>query len=693
MKTLKWKRGIAIASGLVLALQIPAAGLSPLTDTYAYTEKSAAVNASSLNVRSGPGTSNSIVAKLSRGADVTVIGEATASDGALWYQIRFTGSGGQAMTGYASKSFIKFKTAYKTDGDFEAFLNAEGFPESYKDGLRALHAQYPQWVFRTHKTGLDWNTVIENESVVGRNLVAKNSISSWKSTADGAYNWSSGTWPGFDGSSWVAASSDITSYYMDPRNFLDENYIFQFLLQSYDSSVHTTEGLQTMLKGTFMENGSVSSGGSSSGSSGSSGNPSGAGSSGDKGSTGNGPGGGNVTTVSPDGNTGGSSSGNTGSDGSAPAGNGNPGIKFEGPTASISKNSTSHLMEGPGDNISSEGPGGGSGSSDSSGNSSGFSAPAANISYAEAIMKAGEQSGVNPYVLAAMIIQEVGKNGSRSVSGTSSSYSGYCNFYNIGAYTTDTMDAITRGLWYASQSGSYGRPWNTPEKAIIGGAQFYGENYVKAGQDTFYLKKFNVQGSDIYKHQYMGNVVAAASEGYHMSEAYNSALKQTPLEFKIPVYNNMPSSPCTKPTIDGSPNNKLSGLGVEGFSLTPTFHMDKASYDLIVDNSVTNVNIWAGAIDSKASVSGTGNIDLQSGINEIKINVKAENGSVREYVLHVVRQVNGPTYTQGVGNSSTSSGSVGSPDSGSDGISSGGPGAALNSDGSGQSGEVKSPLD
>ncbi len=322
--------------------------------------------------------------------------------------------------------------------------------------------------------------------------------------------------------------------------------------------------------------------------------------------------------------------------------------------------------------------------------------PSGNVSYVDAIMNAGAQSGVNPYVLAAMIIQEVGKGGSRSVSGTSSGYEGYYNFYNIGAYTTDSMDAITRGLWYASQSGSYGRPWNTPEKAIIGGADFYGANYVKAGQDTFYLKKFNVQGANIYKHQYMGNVVAAASEGYHMSEAYNDELKKTALEFKIPVYNNMPSSPCAKPALDGSPNNKLSGLGVEGFALTPTFNMDTSSYDLIVDNSVSSVAIWANAIDSKASVSGTGNIDLQSGINEIKINVKAENGTVREYVLHVVRQANGPTYSSGVGGSGGSGSSSQSP-GGSDsdsGSVSGGPGVVVGpGEGSSESsGSVMSPL-
>ena len=85
-----------------------------------------------------------------------------------------------------------------------------------------------------------------------RNLVARSSISSWKSTEDGAYDWATGTWPGFDGSSWVAASRDIISYYMDPRNFLNETYIYQFMNQSYDPSIHTREGLVTMVEGTFL---------------------------------------------------------------------------------------------------------------------------------------------------------------------------------------------------------------------------------------------------------------------------------------------------------------------------------------------------------------------------------------------------------------------------------------------------------
>ena len=121
--------------------------------------------------------------------------------------------------------------------------------------------------------------------------------------------------------------------------------------------------------------------------------------------------------------------------------------------------------------------------------------------------------------------------------------------------------------------------------------------------------------------------------------------------------------------------------------------MDTYSYDLIVDQSVSSVNVQAGAIDSKATVSGTGTVDLQSGINEIKVTVKAENGSVREYVLHVIRQANGPTYTQGTGGAGTgtSPGSPGGSSSDNSDTSSGGPGVVIGP-GESQGGEVLSPL-
>ena len=263
-----------------------------------------------------------------------------------------------------------------------------------------------------------------------------------------------------------------------------------------------------------------------------------------------------------------------------------------------------------------------------------------------------------------MILQEQGSNGtSPLISGSYPGYEGYYNFFNVEAYQSGSMTAIQMGLRYASQSGSYGRPWNTVEKSILGGAQNYGDNYVKAGQNTFYLKKFNVQGENLYKHQYMSNIQGAASEAAKLAQAYTPELKKTALEFQIPVYSNMPEQACAAPTGDGSPNNKLAGLGVDGFSLTPSFHKDTQEYNLIVDTSVTSLTVSASALDSNASVSGTGTIAVPGGGTDIIITVTAQNGSARNYMIHVAVQAGGSV-----------SGSAASPGGGSSGPgSSGGP--------------------
>lgn len=694
--------------GLMLSIQTPFGTLVSPRQSYAYTERSAKVNASTLNVRSGPGTANSLVTKLAKGTAVTVINETTGTDGKLWYQIRFSSSQGTA-TGYVLGTYIRFPVTYTPSADFEQEMNTQGFPESYKAEFRQLHAQYPNWVFEAQQTGLDWNTVIQNESVLGRNLVGTESISSYKSLADGAYNWDNGTWTGFDGSAWVAASEEILKYYMDPRNFLDDVFIFQFMSQEYDPNVQTKAGLESMIRGTFLEgavktgNISGSSGSSSSGSSSSAG-PGAAGSSSGQSSG---------VIVSPSGGRGGNSAGSSSSGtsvGNSPSGSsaGSGQVQFQAPQASVSRHEAERVTSSadgvtvgvmPGSDSSGQGtpatsavpgtsaqsgtstaptvsptPGQTSGTV-TAGTSSGPGTSAVpggtqssgqtdtpvsvTASYADIIMKAAEQTGVNPYVLAAMILQEQGKDGrGNSITGTNSSYPGYYNYFNVGAYASGSMGAVERGLWYASQNDIYGRPWNTPEKSILGGAEFYAANYVNAGQDTLYLKKYNVQGSNIYKHQYMTNVDGAASEASYFAEGYAQSLKDTALHFKIPVYSNMPDTPCARPTIDGSPNNKLSGLGVEGFVLTPTFQRDTVSYDLIVDPSVSNVTVYANTIDSRASVSGTGNIQLQNGNNDIRIAVTAQNGSEREYVIHVVRQSNGPTYNAGVGGNASGGTSV-----------------------------------
>lgn len=744
MKVKKYKRGLAVMLGLALAVQLPGAVPFHPMDTYAYTG-AATVKASSLNVRSGAGTGYQAIGRLAAGASIQVLGEQRGTDGKTWYQIRFSGTGGTEQTGYVSAEYVRLPVSYTTDSDFEAKLSAEGFPESYKNGLRQLHAQYPNWVFKAKKTGLDWNTVIENEALLGRNLVSSGSISSWKSVESGAYNWDNSTWTGFDGSNWVAASEDIIRYYMDPRNFLDDTYVFQFLSHEYNSSTQTRDGLAKMVEGSFLSGTTDSTGtGSSTGSTGASGPSGSSGSSGGVSKDGpgrsqekdqdvnHGPGVSGISrnSGSPAGSTGGvsleaphasvtprnhnlvmtgigvgeapgSSSQNTGapsnpSGSNAPSSSGSsntvgPGVS----SGSGGSDSSVSVGQAPGSGGQSSGTGssqtsGPSGSSSSqnagsssvpssSGSSSGT--PSSNTGsgsklYVDIIMDAAAQSGVSPYVLAAMILQEQGTNGgSPLISGNYSGYPGYYNFFNVEAYQSGSMSAIQTGLRYASQSGSYGRPWNTVEKSIIGGAQNYGDNYVKAGQNTFYLKKFNVQGSNLYKHQYMTNIQGAASEAERLSKAYSS-VKDSALEFQIPVYNNMPETACAAPVGDGSPNNKLSSLSAEGYSLTPSFGKDTESYNLIVNTSVSSIQVNAAAADSKASVSGAGSIPLNGSTTDIAITVTAENGSARTYTIHVVKQDGGPV-------SSGSSGSAGSPSSPG---SSEGPGGGNGSSGPGSSG-------
>lgn len=137
---------------------------------------------------------------------------------------------------------------------FEMKLADQGFPESYKVLLRQLHEQYPLWEFEAYQTGLDWNTVIENESEVGLNLITNSKSIEWKSLATGAYKWTTDKFVPFDGSTWVTASQAAIEYYMDPRNFITANGIFQFELLSYRKSYQDVEGVENILKNTAMAN-------------------------------------------------------------------------------------------------------------------------------------------------------------------------------------------------------------------------------------------------------------------------------------------------------------------------------------------------------------------------------------------------------------------------------------------------------
>lgn len=228
------------------------------TSAYGYDEKQAVVvgvSGSSLNVRNDAGTSGTgVIASLQNGTTVTVIGEKYASDGSLWYKVRFD-SGDKTIEGFCHSMYIE--KIYTSDADFEEYLNEQGFPESYKPALRKLHEKYPNWIFKADNVKYTWKEVLEAENLIGRSLIGNEQISSYKSTVGEAYNWTTGKWTGYDGDGWVQASSDLIAYCLDPRNFLDEKYVFQFETLKYNSLWQNEDGVKKIITGTFMENGKI----------------------------------------------------------------------------------------------------------------------------------------------------------------------------------------------------------------------------------------------------------------------------------------------------------------------------------------------------------------------------------------------------------------------------------------------------
>ena len=237
-----------------------------------------------------------------------------------------------------------------------------------------------------------------------------------------------------------------------------------------------------------------------------------------------------------------------------------------------------------------------------------------------------------------MIITEQGTTGSALCNGkpykdyNKEGETKYYNFFNFNAYGSDPVAA---GLSYAQRKG-----WDTVRKSISYGAADYASGYISAGQSTLYYKRFDFAGT-LFNHQYSQSIYSAKVEGEMAAECYTEEMRNSALVFAIPVFDNMPETPCTKPTGDGSPNIKLSSLSVEDYSLTPDFQPDILEYELVVPADTKSVKIKAVTMDPNAEVSGTGKVKLKETNNVIKIIVTAESGSTRTYTLTIAKEAPG----------------------------------------------------
>lgn len=117
------------------------------------------------------------------------------------------------------------------------------FPQSYKSGIWLLHNLQPTYQFIPFNTGVSWADVIAAEDNKDKSLASDSTNPSWVKPDS----------PLYDGSSWRAAKSEVVSYFLDPRNFLNPVYVFQFEKLSFDPTIHTLDGVKAMVKGSFLE--------------------------------------------------------------------------------------------------------------------------------------------------------------------------------------------------------------------------------------------------------------------------------------------------------------------------------------------------------------------------------------------------------------------------------------------------------
>ena len=104
-------------------------------------------------------------------------------------------------------------------------------------------------------------------------------------------------------------------------------------------------------------------------------------------------------------------------------------------------------------------------------------------------------------------------------------------------------------------------------------------------------------------------------------------------ENDIPGTNGSLSIAMTAPK---SSNNYLSNLTVDKGEIR--FNKNTTNYSIVVNNDVKSVNITATAEDSKATVSGIGQKNLNVYANTFYITVTAENGAKKSYAITINRK-------------------------------------------------------
>ena len=109
------------------------------------------------------------------------------------------------------------------------------------------------------------------------------------------------------------------------------------------------------------------------------------------------------------------------------------------------------------------------------------------------------------------------------------------------------------------------------------------------------------------------------------------------LEGNLKTANSTIDSLTNTVTYQGSQNNYLTSLSVDGVEFKSAFKKTTQTYFANVDSNVSNVVVNAVAEDSSAIVTVYGSKNLVDGKNKILITVTADDGSTRTYKIYITK--------------------------------------------------------
>ncbi|MDE6413654.1 MAG: hypothetical protein K2K42_07205, partial [Eubacterium sp.] len=397
--------------------------------------------------------------------------------------------------------------------NYSSELRSKGFPESYISALNKLKQAHPNWNFEVLEVGEDFSHSVSQE----RKSHSQQLIQNYSGNNGKGYYCTcskcskNGTPKVMELPNWVSASQKAVEYYLDPRNFLDEKYIFQFESTLYNSD-QTQSGVESILNGTWMHNANITYK--------------------DKN--------GKSVTFKKDSKT----------------------IKYSKAIMDAAKNSglsayylASKIVQEVGGAKATAG--GASGTYKGYEGIYNYYNIAANTGAADGLKWASySPSGAHVQTSKGgpVRLRKSPVNGSiitELPSGTKVSTYEYTakqsdgykwvKLTNVSVTDKKYTGYIRSDYFIEGGKDTYSRPWTNPYLTIYNGAKWIANNF--GDQYTGYLQKFNVnpKSGSMHSHEYMANIQAAATESVKTYNAYkNNGSLNSAITFSIPVFKNMP---------------------------------------------------------------------------------------------------------------------------------------------------------